>query len=299
MDLSQIRYFLSLAETLNFTRAAEACKVSQPALTKSIRRLEEELGGTLLFRERNLTQLTEFGRAMLPMLRQTWDSAQAVRRQAASFSREERPVLRVGLGPGVSAPLLVPLMPELEQTFSNVQLMVLEIDDAALNEALLRGELDIGFSADPDTLAERVNRWPLFLNPVRVLMSTGHELADLAEVPVAALDKHPLVSCTKETTLLSRTLAELRSISGLPLHVKHHASTEEAVQHIVLTGAGIALTTGRRACLEGLVAKQLVKPVPTHQIAVATVAGRPLTRMAEALLRIARAHDWAGSPVVT
>ena len=55
MDLTQIRYFLALAQTLNFTRAAEACHVIQPALTKSIQRLEEELGGPLLLRERALT----------------------------------------------------------------------------------------------------------------------------------------------------------------------------------------------------------------------------------------------------
>ena len=71
MDLVQIRYFLALAETLNFTRAAERCNVTQPALTRSIQRLEDELGGPLLLRERNLTQLTELGRAMLPLLEQT------------------------------------------------------------------------------------------------------------------------------------------------------------------------------------------------------------------------------------
>ncbi len=71
MDLTHIGYFLALARTLNFTRAAETCNVTQPALTKSIQRLEEKLGGPLLLRERSLTQLTPLGQAMLPLLDQT------------------------------------------------------------------------------------------------------------------------------------------------------------------------------------------------------------------------------------
>ena len=67
MELFQVRYFLAWLRTLNFTRAAEACGVSQPALTRAIQRLEEELGGPLLHRERNLTQLSALGRAMLPL----------------------------------------------------------------------------------------------------------------------------------------------------------------------------------------------------------------------------------------
>ncbi len=73
MDPTQIHYFLALARTLNFTRAAEACNVTQHALTKSIQRLEEELGGPSLLRERALTQLTPLGRAMLPLLEQARD----------------------------------------------------------------------------------------------------------------------------------------------------------------------------------------------------------------------------------
>src|SRR5947207_15466178 len=70
MEMHQVRYFLAVADTLNFTRAAEQCHVSQPALTRAIQQLEEELGGLLLRRERTLTHLTEFGRLIEPHLRQ-------------------------------------------------------------------------------------------------------------------------------------------------------------------------------------------------------------------------------------
>ena len=68
LQLHQVRYFLALARTLNFTRAAEQCNVTQPALTKAVHKLEQELGGTLIHRERHLTQLTELGKMILPTL---------------------------------------------------------------------------------------------------------------------------------------------------------------------------------------------------------------------------------------
>ena len=68
MELHQVRYFLAVCRTLNFTRAAEDCNVAQPSLTRAIQKLEEEFGGLLFHRERANTHLTELGRAMQPLL---------------------------------------------------------------------------------------------------------------------------------------------------------------------------------------------------------------------------------------
>ena len=68
MELHEIRYFLALSKTLNFTKAAEMCNVSQPALTRAIQKMEDELGGLLFSRERSNTHLTELGRMLEPHL---------------------------------------------------------------------------------------------------------------------------------------------------------------------------------------------------------------------------------------
>ena len=68
MEMQQVRYFMAVAEVLNFTRAAEICNVSQPSLTRSIQMLESELGGPLFHRDRGNTHLTELGRIMEPYL---------------------------------------------------------------------------------------------------------------------------------------------------------------------------------------------------------------------------------------
>jgi DNA-binding transcriptional LysR family regulator len=88
MRLRQIRYFLALANTLNFTRAAERCNVTQSALTKGVQRLEQELGAQLIYRGRQPTQLTDLGKEVLPMLERTLACAEGVCRKAQEFQRK-------------------------------------------------------------------------------------------------------------------------------------------------------------------------------------------------------------------
>ena len=97
MELYQIRYFLAVADTLNFTRASERSFVSQPALTKAIQRLEDTIGGRLFDRAKNAVQLTELGRAMLPNFRQIYESANHAREEARRLTREQKEVVRVGV----------------------------------------------------------------------------------------------------------------------------------------------------------------------------------------------------------
>src|SRR5262249_11546053 len=97
MEMHQIRYFLSVCDTLNFTRAAELCNVSQPALTRAIQKLEEELGGLLFRRERSLTHLTDLGRLMRPHLEQVFHQTETARSTAKSFLKLENAPLNLGV----------------------------------------------------------------------------------------------------------------------------------------------------------------------------------------------------------
>src|SRR5712691_1433093 len=122
MEFYQVKYFLTLAGTLNFTRAAEACNVTQPALTRAIQKLEEELGGLLFRRERNLTHLTELGQVMLPLLEQATAAAHAAKEQARAFKRRDSAPLRLLLDHSIPAALLTPLLSELSRRVTGFEL---------------------------------------------------------------------------------------------------------------------------------------------------------------------------------
>ena len=95
--MHQIRYFLAVCETLNFTRAAEACNVSQPSLTRAIKGLEDELGGPLFRRERNNTHLTGLGEMMRPHLSQVLIETDAAKERAKSFAKLDDVELKLGM----------------------------------------------------------------------------------------------------------------------------------------------------------------------------------------------------------
>lgn len=95
--MHQIRYFLAVCETLNFTRAAETCNVSQPALTKAVKKLEGELGNPLFFREGKRVLITEFGRLMRPNLQAIHGQTESVRNLAEGFNLLNKSPSNVGI----------------------------------------------------------------------------------------------------------------------------------------------------------------------------------------------------------
>ncbi len=88
MEMHQVRYFLAVAEELNFTRASEKCNVTQPSLSRAIKILEEELGGPLFRRERESIRLTDLGNLVRPHLQSVYDHSMLVRRLSQDFVRK-------------------------------------------------------------------------------------------------------------------------------------------------------------------------------------------------------------------
>ena len=89
MELHEVRYFVALSRTLSFTKAAEQCNVTQPALTRAIQKMEDEMGGLLFSRERGNTHLTDLGRLLEPQFAEMLARAEGVKRSAARFLRLE------------------------------------------------------------------------------------------------------------------------------------------------------------------------------------------------------------------
>ena len=122
MEMHQIRYFLAVSETLNLTKAAERCNVAQPSLTRAIKALEAELGGELIRRERNLSHLTELGQRVLPMLRQSYETAVSAKSVAASMRNGEMVPLSLALSHTIGLKAFEPILQELSRVFPGLQL---------------------------------------------------------------------------------------------------------------------------------------------------------------------------------
>jgi DNA-binding transcriptional LysR family regulator len=97
MEMFQVRYVLAVARELNFTRAARSCNVSQPALTKAVKGLEQELGAPLFHREGKQVLVSDFGRSLLPHLQQIIAGAEATHLLADNFRLLNSVPVRLGV----------------------------------------------------------------------------------------------------------------------------------------------------------------------------------------------------------
>ncbi|WP_192257278.1 LysR family transcriptional regulator [Mesorhizobium silamurunense] len=152
MEMQQVRYFLALSNTLNFTRAAEECNVTQPALTRAIKTLEEELGGELLRRERQHSHLTELGRRMLPLLQQCYDAATSAKSLAKAVQSSDVAPLNVTISNSVNIALLVSTFTELFRAYPGVHLKINRGSPTAVVDALKNGEVELAVAGAREIL---------------------------------------------------------------------------------------------------------------------------------------------------
>ncbi len=293
MDLTQIRYFLSLARTLNFTRAAEACHVTQPALTKSIQRLEEEIGGPLLLRERALTQLTALGQSMLPLLEQIYLAAERAKEHAAGLKRQIASPLRIGFTAEAPMAPFMPVFAELAAKLAGFELCLVDGSDAGLSDALLHGGLDAAILTGAASLPDRLNRWTLFTDAKVLVMPPDHPLATAETVSIAALDGATVI-CRAPDGAMAKLLALALQEHGVCPATRHQGGTTSQVLDLVRAGFGITLSSALVALPGGLLKRKLSEHL-THDVVLAAVAGRPFTRATDAFIKLARAREWANA----
>src|SRR5215469_15616624 len=176
MEMHQVRYFLAVARTLNFTRAADECNVTQPSLTRAIKQLEAELGGDLFRRERP-AGLTELGQRMHPLLKQCYEAALGARSLASSFKSGEIGALRIALTRSIDLSLLVPYLDQIKRKFNRLEFKFLRGNNHEVAEMLKKGEAELGIAAELDGDWERLDTWPLFTESFHLVVSERHRLA--------------------------------------------------------------------------------------------------------------------------
>jgi len=289
MEMHQIRYFLAVACTLNFTRAADECNVSQPSLTRAIKQLEAELGGDLFRRERP-TQLTELGQRMHPLLKQCYEAAAGARSLATAFKSGEVGALKIALTHAVDLSLLIPFLNQIKRQFNRLELRFLRGSSREVAEMLKEGEAELGIAAELDETWDRLDSWPLFTEDFRLVLSKDHRLATRDEIALEDLQSEQWLSRNycEHADRLSASLRE----HGLNCGQSHQISSERDLIELLEADIGVAVMpvtspippTLKRTTLEGLDARRTVH--------LYGVAGRERTAVASAVMRMLRGTDW-------
>ncbi|NIR99275.1 MAG: LysR family transcriptional regulator, partial [Gammaproteobacteria bacterium] len=149
MEMHQIRYFLAVCETQNFTRAAALCHVSQPSLTNAIKKLEDEVGGALFHRQRNAVRPTALGTTLRPRLLQIQAEAQSALADAHHFLKLDRAPLKVGVLVTIGPARVAAFLSHFQRSFPGIDVEVHDERQADLMPRLRRSELDVAMTNVP------------------------------------------------------------------------------------------------------------------------------------------------------
>jgi DNA-binding transcriptional LysR family regulator len=290
MEMQQVRYFLALARTLNFTRAAEQSNVSQPALTRAIQQLEHELGGPLFHRERANTHLSELGRMMLPYLEQIHAQTEAAKQQAKAVKKLDNVTLRIGamctIGPAVIADLIV----KFRIAHPNVDLEVVEEGSAELMEMLTKGELHLALFGLPEPLDVRFHGLPLFEERFVIALPPDHPLTAHNVVRCSDTHEEPYV-CRSNCEIFDHARRQLRA-HGVHWKKVFSSERDDWVQGMIKAGLGIGFFPELSVTDPALVTRRLVDPEFMRTIMLITVRGRPHSPAVGAFVQQARSFKW-------
>lgn len=292
MELRQLEYFVLLAEELNFTRAAERGNVAQPALSRQIRKLEEEFGVPLVDRTTRRTTLTAAGREFLWRARTILEQVGAARSAASEQSQLLSGRLTIGLTQ-TSGSLDIPgLLAKYHRAHPNVELAVRENISMRLAEQLRADQLDLAFlTAIPIRARDQLGFEPLLTEDLVAAVGADHRLARRRSLKIADLKHEPLIAFPPGATIRS-TVDAAATDAGFAAQVAFEITEVRRALALVAEGLGVAVLPKPDVQLAppDVAAIPIRRPQMRHELFVARRIGRQPSPAASEMLKLVLAE---------
>ncbi|MGS2640114.1 LysR substrate-binding domain-containing protein [Streptosporangium sp. LJ11] len=241
MELQQMRYVVAVAETSNFTRAAERCLVVQSALSHQIARLERELGAKLFERTSRRVRLTPAGEAFLPAARQALEAAERARAEVAAAAGEIRGRLAIGAIPTVAAVDLPTVLKHFHLRHRQVRITLRSGASEELVERVRQGSLDAAFLGLPvGARPSGVRGRELARGDLVAVVAPGHPLAGRERVDLRRLSDEPFVDFPPGTAARAQS-DEAFAAAGVRREVAFEVTNMDFMARLIRQGLGIGL----------------------------------------------------------
>ena len=262
----QLRYFVTVAETLHFGRAAAALHISQPPLSRAIRALEERLGVTLLARSRRRVELTPEGARLLDETRRLLGQLERTVQEVRGMARGEEGRLRIGFVSLADYGVLPQLLKAFKAARPGIALALREMLSPEQAGALAAGELDFGFLLPPVSGADQLDHLVVQRERFVAALPARHRLAAAkGKLAVSALAGEPFVMVPRDIAPgLYDIVSGLAARAGITFNVAQEAIQMQTVVSLVSSGLGAAIVPGSIANLgrRGVVYRELADNHP-------------------------------------
>jgi len=297
VDVQALRYFVEVARQQGFTRAGEVLHVTQPAISKMVRALEEELGTPLLLRERRRVTLTEAGRMVLERAQGILDAMRILEEEVVELADVRRGRLRIGMPPIVGVAFFPALLGEFHTAHPGIVLELREEGSLHIEALVLDRQLDVGAVVLP-TDEKVFGTMPFVHDELRAVLHPSHPLAHRRSLALRELAETPFVLYRPEFALHGHILEACRR-SGFTPHVSSESSHWDFIVAMVAANIGVALlphTICRQ--LDPLQVRTLpmTDPVIPWDVALIWRRDRHLPPATRAWLDLARRRLGAGAP---
>jgi DNA-binding transcriptional LysR family regulator len=247
VHVRDLRYFVAVAEELHFSRAAERLFISQPALSKQIRALEDQLRVELFERDRRSVRMTSAGEALLPTAREliaVWDGAQQAVADAAATAAA---VLRIGFSTSVGRGLLPRIQQHFDRVRPNWRLQLRQVDWNDPTCGLRDGSTDLAIVWLPVPAADRFSQLVLVQEPRHVALRAEHRLAGHDEVDFSELLDEPFLALPEDAGSLRDDWLAIEQRAGRPPRIGGIVTNAEETFEAVLAGLGVVLLSAGNA----------------------------------------------------
>jgi LysR family hydrogen peroxide-inducible transcriptional activator len=299
MELHQLRYFVAIAETGNFTRASERNHVSQPSLSQQIQKLEAEIGHKLFHRLGRKAVLTEAGTAFLERARRILFEVENATKELGDKRGLGRRIT-VGAVQTVMPYLITPLITRLRDEHPNLLIGAREDFRGSLLRAVVEGDVDLAVVPQP-VKDHRISIEPLFTEPLLLVVGRRHPIASRTEISVADLVDETFVSLGDSSSLAAQIQAFFGDQQFRP-NIAFRCAQVATLKQIVASGLGISLLP-QLARLpedrESLTYLRLTGSEPTRELVVIRHLQRYQSRGAEQFLTLLRQHIGAREAAVS
>lgn len=290
VDVTGLRYFLEVAKSGSFSRAAIAVGLSQPSLSRQIRALEEELGHELFYRHGRGVILTEAGSQLQNTANAIMVLLEDVKRELVASSGKAASTVTLGVPPSIGATLCYPVAQRFMQAMPNARLRIREGFSTTLGEWIESGVLEVAVLYDA-ARNRNLNAAPLILEDLYLIQPIT-EASD-QDVRIQDLDGLPLVATGPENGL-RRVIERGAENAGIKLNVVMEVDSVPALRQLAGAGIGAAIlpfgAVHREVRMGRLSARRIADDDMRALLVVATPLNQPISAAARSLLRIIHAE---------
>lgn len=261
MDIRQITYFVEVAKRRSFTKAASTLHVSQPSLSKTIKKLEDELGTPLFYRVATGLELTDTGRVFLTNAKTLLDAYDNLTAQLEDVGELKKGEIKIGIPPIIGAAFFSTVISKYIELYPEIEISLNEVGSNKIKQEINEGELDVGLICNLPIQKENYETIHLLKDPLMLIIHKDNPLAEEASIHFSDIETEPLILYRRDFSLHDRIMEACRDHGFYP-NIVCESSQKDFMVDMVEAKLGGALLPSK-ICDQ--ISNENIRAIPFHK----------------------------------